>query len=163
MVLGSFTETKVGIAGPLMKDHVPTPIAGEFPFNVQESWLQRNWSPPASTIDGIPFIVIETESAEALHTPLLIRHSKIYAPGIIPFTLVDELFGEIITGLFGPEIKVQLPLPLLGLFPFNVIVFVLQRAWSIPAVAKVGESSIETKTVSTVDAHIPFVIVQVNE
>ena len=66
-------------------------------------------------------------SVEAAQTPLLMVHLKIYTPGIIPVT-VDEGFEDVvIAGEFGPLISDQVPLPITGVFPANVVEVTLHK------------------------------------
>ena len=58
-----------------------------------------------------------------------------------------------------PEITDQIPEPIKGRFPFNVLT-VLQIVWSIPAVAVVGVAWTITETSSKTSAQAPPGIVQ---
>ena len=46
--------------------------------------------------------------------------------------------GVVIVGVFGPETKVQSPVPFTGVFPARVAVVTLHRLWFVPAFEVVG-------------------------
>ena len=65
---------KVGVFGPLFKDHVPVPEGGLFPANVTEVTPEfKHWSGPAfeATAPTLLFTVITTLSDTKLQ-PLII-------------------------------------------------------------------------------------------
>lgn len=109
------------------------------PFNrtVGEN-SQTIWSEPALTVaSSSTEIVIISE--EARHEPLEIVHCKTAeAPIISPVTSDVGEDGVVIVAV--PEITVQLPVPVTGVFPARIVVVKLHKFWSGPASAAVTGS-----------------------
>ena len=58
---------------------------------------------------------------------------------------VGEL-GVVIVGVFGPETKVQRPVPFVGVFPAKVAEVTLHKLWFTPALEVVGVGEIRIVT-----------------
>jgi hypothetical protein len=115
----------------------PTPTTGTFAAKVAVV-AQTVWFGPALDTVGKLSLVMVTFEIEFGQTPLLIVHLKTFAPtpkAVMP--VVGEV-GVVIKP--APEIKVQLPVPTAGVFPFMVYV-VAQMVVLLPAAAIVGFAS----------------------
>ena len=74
---------------------------------------------------------------------------------------VAELGVEMV-GVFGPETKVQSPVPFVGVFPAKVAVVTLHKLWFTPALDVVGVGEIRIDTVEVLGVQLPLEIVHWN-
>ena len=114
-------------------------MVGVFPASEAELALHKTWSGPARETVGGKSTVRITSSEEGGQTPLDIVQVNVFAPADSPETEEDEFEGFAI--IPEPEVKVQFPVPDIGLFPFRFVV-VLQIFASNPARAVLGSASI---------------------
>ena len=131
-----------GELGPLTNDQIPFPETGVLPVREAVVLLHKFWSVPALAVVGFGAIVICNWSELVLQGELAIDQSKMYVPAISPVT---EVFGELAlvrVGEFGPLTNVQVPFPATGVFPERVVVVLLHKFWSVPALAIVGIGAI---------------------
>ena len=99
--------------------------------------------------------LIMTESTEVGQEPLEIVHVKVVeAPAISPVTPDAGKAGEVIVAV--PETTVHNPVPTAGVLPASVVVVILHRFWSGPALAVVGSWSTVMMTESTEPGHEPL-------
>ena len=117
------------------------------------------WSAPALASDVLLSIVIETVSFEGVQVPLVIVHSKTFAPIDKPVTA--DVGDDTVVTIAPPEITAQFPDPNIGELAAKVAIVVLHKVWSFPAFAIVGRGSTIMVTESTLGVQVPFVIVQV--
>lgn len=98
---------------------------------------------------------------EGVQFPNRMIHSKVYAPVINPVTLVDGAVESAITGVFGPLMNRQTPVPNAGVLADKVVEVTTQRSWSGPAYAVLGPVTIVIATLEEV-TQVPFVMVHRN-
>ena len=92
-------------------------------------------------------MIISTSSVEAAHDPLVIVQRKVAVPDAAkPVTPEVGELGVLMVAV--PEITVQLPVPVAGVFPANVAVVPSHVAFiSVPAADTVGTASTVTEVV----------------
>ena len=98
-----------------------------------------------------------TWSLEAGHVPFEMVHWKTFAPTDKPVTADVGEFKFVIVPV--PEIRVHAPVPVVGIFPANVV-DEEQLVWSGPAVDVVGLEYTMIVTSSKETGHVPFEVVQ---
>lgn len=104
-------------------------------------------------------MVITTSSEEEGQNPLaIVQRNVTDVPATKPVIVVVGDDGVVIVAV--PDTTVQVPLPVVDVFPSNAYEVALQRVVSAPALATVGSSS-TVITISSVDeTHVPLFIVQ---
>ena len=100
--------------------HEPLPMAAILPPIIAALLIQIVWSAPAIGAVGNEFTVICILEVEGAQAPLLISHSNKFTPKPIFVTVVVADVADVIVPL--PEIKLQLPTPILGTFPLIIAV-----------------------------------------
>ncbi len=125
------------VAVPATTVHVPFPMAGVFPFNVEveEQIVESN---PALEIVGNGSTYIATVSIDGRQVPFVVVQTNKFVPTLNPVTPVFAASGVVTAPL--PEMTVQLPVPITGTFPLMVDVEE-QIVESKPAFAVVGNGS----------------------
>ena len=113
-------------------------------------------SVPAFAIVGIASTLISTSSTDAGQDPLVIVHWNVFVPIPNPVTGEVAEVGVVIVPL--PETSVQIPEPIVGMFPFNKE-NEAQIVESNPALAIVIDGFTINETVSEEVGHVPFEIV----
>lgn len=104
---------------PEINVQLPVPIAGTFAAIVAEL-AQTDCVGPALDAVGFGVLIMATVDVEGGHTPLLIVHAKMLVPVAIPVKPVFVNVGVVIVA--APETKLQVPIPITGVFPFSVAV-----------------------------------------
>jgi hypothetical protein len=97
-----------------------------------------------------------TSSVEGAHVPFEIVHRNVFVPGLNPVT--PDVGEEGVVTVPVPEIVIQIPVPVTGVFPASVAV-VVQTDWSVPAAAVVGKFSRSIIMSSVEGGHVPLEIV----
>jgi len=143
---------------PAITVQVPAPVVGVFPARFVDV-EQTVTSGPALATVGDASRVIVTVSLDEGHVPLLMVHTKVFAPTLNPVTPEVGLPAVVTDAL--PTITVQAPVPTAGAFPARVAL-VAQTDWSGPAAAVVGDGSRVIVTVSLVDPQPGLLIVHTN-
>jgi hypothetical protein len=101
---------------------MPVPNGGFIALSVTETELTHTLtSAPALATDGGGLTVIFTVSTEEGQTPLVIVHTNRFCPLIKLLTEVEEEPGDTIVA--GDAITDQEPVPTIGIFADNVVVF----------------------------------------
>lgn len=111
---------KVGdaiVPAPDINVQLPVPIAGVFPASVAKLAHTDCDGPAFATVGG-KFRVTETVDDDEGQTPLPMVHWKTFTPTPSDVKAEFGALGEVITP--EPEIKVHVPVPTAGTFPFNV-------------------------------------------
>ena len=115
VVTGEVGELIVPV--PEISVHVPVPVTGVFAaIVVTES--QSVWSGPAAAVVGTGSRVIVTSSKDGGQVPFEIVQRNTFAPTPNPVTPDAGEFGDVIVPF--PEISVQVPVPVDGVFPASV-------------------------------------------
>ena len=74
--------------------------------------------PALAKLGGVEETVTVTTEVDARQVPFDIVHINVYVPGTVPCTnVLGELGASIVTG--APPTCVQVPIPIVGAFPFN--------------------------------------------
>lgn len=120
VVVGLFGETIV--PAPAITLQTPVPAVGVLAAIVADEVTQTVWSGPAAAIEGTAFVIIVMFETEEAQGGLLMDHVSTVIPGVNPVTVVFRTNGFVIVP--EPETKTHIPVPLAGLFPFNVAVAV---------------------------------------
>ena len=126
-----------GVKVPVpVDDQVPVVLPSVMlPVNAASEGLQMDWSGPAFTT-AFSSTNIFTLSA-LLHTPWVIVHFNMTeSPIMSPVIPEAGDAGVVIVAV--PEITVQFPVPVAGIFPESVAVVTLHNILSVPAIAVVG-------------------------
>lgn len=122
---------------PLTTVQNPVPTTGTFPFNVEEN-AQIAESIPALAVVGKASTKIVTVSDVEGQVPLEMVHTNVLMPLLIP--VMPHVGEEGDVNVPVPTTVVQSPLPMVGVFPFNVEV-AEQMVESKPAFAAEGNGS----------------------
>ena len=107
----------VTVALPAITVHAPVPTVGKFPAN-EVAAEQTTSSGPAFEVVGEASRVIVTVSFVDGQTPLLMVHTKLFAPADNPETPDAESPGVVTVAL--PAMTVHAPVPTVGAFPASV-------------------------------------------
>jgi hypothetical protein len=137
--------------------HSPVPLIGLLPANIAVV-KQVVWFIPATDGVGLANLVIVTVLSLGAQAPFEIVHLNTLAP--MP-KLDTLLLFEV--GLFtvpAPLTNAHTPVPIVATLPFKLAV-VAQTDWSVPALEVEGASRRMIVMVLTLDAQVPFEIVQV--
>ena len=111
----------VGVEGPLTKVHVPVPTVGVLPAIVADPpVVQIVWSGPAFDVVGDATNVMTTLSVVAVHGALAIVHVFVYTPTTDAVAVEVEEFALENVDVPGPEVCVQVPVPVVGVLPASV-------------------------------------------
>lgn len=100
-----------------------------------------------------------TVSVEAIQVPLEMVQTNVFVPILSPVTL--DVGDEVVAMVPAPETTLQLPVPIIGVFPFNDEIDE-QMVESLPAFAAVGNASTKMDTVSEEEGQVPLAMVQTN-
>jgi hypothetical protein len=112
-------------------------------------------------MDPISNIVITTSSKESGQLALEMVQRNVADDPITRFVTAE--FGELgVVIVAVPATTLQVPIPVVGLFPAKLVVVTLHKPWSGPALAAVGNASMVIVTSSDEDAHAPLLIVHLN-
>lgn len=151
----------VMVPGPEIFTHAPTPAVGVLPASVVEPVLtQTVWSTPALAMEGTALPTTIMLSKVAAHGAFEIVHLKVLLPTPKPVIVVTGLVGVVIVP--EPPIKVQSPVPAVGVLAAIVALELTQTVWSPPAVAIEGKAFVVIVTLSTDDVQGKFEIDQVS-
>ena len=126
---------------PEIIDQVPTPIVAVFPANVVLAELIHTvWFGPAmAMLERLSTWILMVDVVVG-QTPFEIFHCKTLIPKLAPVTAVVGLFGETIVAL--PLITDQVPTPVVGVFPANIVDgLLIQSVWLAPAEEILGAGS----------------------
>ena len=91
---------------------------------------------------------------------VIVQVNVALVPAAIPVTPELNKAGDVIVAV--PLVTVQIPDPIVGLFPAKVNVDRLHWAIAVPALDTVGKASLVRTTVDDDGGQVPLVIVQVN-
>jgi hypothetical protein len=128
---------------PLIFVQTPVPIVGVFAAKVtvvKPQVAALVWSGPALAVVGFWLKVTFTSSVEAVQGELEIVHRSTYAVPAVPVKVVFRTAGSAKLPPV-PLTTLHIPVPTLGLLPFNVTCVkpqVAKLVWSAPALAVVG-------------------------
>jgi len=148
----------VTVAAPATTVHVPVPEVGVFPAKVDVITLHKIWSGPAAAEDGVEATVMFTSSVDAGQDALEIVHLSVTdEPAESPVTVDVGDAGVVMVQ--EPETIDQVPVPVVGVLPANIVLVTLHKLWSGPASATVGAASTVTTTSSEVEPQLPLEIV----
>ena len=100
-----------------------------------------------------------TSSVLAAQAPLLMVHRKVLVPPMVrPVTA--EVYDPTVVTVAVPAITLQVPLPVTGRLPSNIVVLTLHKLWSLLAADTVGKSATLITTSSVLLAHEPLLMLQ---
>jgi hypothetical protein len=138
------------VAVPVTTVHAPVPLVGVLPARVAVA-AHTVWSAPALDAVSPPLTVMITSSVDEVQPALAIVHLKVFAPTPNPVNPEVGLDGVVIVAV--PDIKVQVPVPVVAVLPARVAVDA-HTVWSGPALDVVGVADL-VMTTSSVDAVHP--------
>jgi hypothetical protein len=150
------------VMSPLLRttDQTPVPTAGVFAARVVEVTLQRFCAGPAAATVGEASVLTVTLSDDAVHAPLVMVHLRTEESPIVKLArVVSGLFGKSMVAV--PEMRVQVPVPTVAVFPASVAVVTLHKAMSAPALAVVGSWSTWMLMVSVAAVQVPLLTVHI--
>ena len=128
------------VAVPDTKDQVPLPIPGALPSRTVVVILHNPWPAPASEVVGGASMVTTTSSSDEGQKALEMVHFKVTVAPITRSDMVDV--GEVAEIIVAePETRVQVPIPVIGLFPERSVLVTLHKDISVPASAVDGGAS----------------------
>ena len=111
----------VTVAPPAITVQTPVPDVGVLPDNVAVVTVSHCvWSNPASAIVASASTLIVTSSEDAAQTPFVIVQLNTFAPTPNPVTPEVGEEGVVIVPV--PDVNVQIPVPVTGVFPASVAV-----------------------------------------
>lgn len=136
--VGSVVFTRIAV--PLTTVQLPVPTIGVLPVSVAVVTSQSIWSTPVMATVGKESTLTITSSTELGHIPLLIVHCRVVPDGMA--NPVNPLLGsfELVT-VAVPLTTLHKPFPTVAAFADSVVLATLQRDWSTPALATVGDAS----------------------
>lgn len=132
--VGLVTVVIVGVVGPLTIPHMPVPVVMVLAASVVEVVVvQMEMSAPAFGVVGDAVTVSDTLDAFEGQAPFEMVQVNPYTPGVRFVTVLLFCVGVVITAPPGPEICVQVPVPIVGTLPFSVSDVPPQKLWLAPA------------------------------
>jgi hypothetical protein len=152
------SDASVIVALPEVTDHIPVPTVGVFPVKVVVVTLHKFWFPPLLDTVGGSELKTVISSNESGQVPLAIVQRRVTSvPGVRPVIGVFSSFISVIVAV--PLSTVHVPVPTIAVFPARLVEVTLQRVWSTPASAVVGDWSTVIVTSENDGAHTPFEMV----
>ena len=141
------------VALPETTLQTPVPVVGLFPANVKLP-VQFVMSEPALEVVGKASFLIITSSKDDVHVPLVIVQRNVaLVPAVTPVTVVVAEDAVVIVAV--PDIKLQDPVPVVGVFAAIVNVPLLHCVISTPAFETVGTEETIIVPVTTCPAQLP--------
>jgi hypothetical protein len=149
------------VPAPEINVQLPVPIAGVFPAMVAK--LAHNvWFGPALAVVGTASASIKTVDVDGAQTPLLIVHINTFGILVLVPNAVTPEFGNVGDAIVpAPDINVQLPVPMAGVFPASVAKLA-HTDCDGPAFATVGGKFRVTETVDDDEGQTPLPMVHWN-
>jgi hypothetical protein len=151
-------EGVVTVPLPEITVHIPVPTDGIFAFREEEDEQSVESNPALAGVENGSILIV-TVSEEEGQDAFVIVHTNVFVPTFIPVTA--EVAEEGAVKVPVPAITDHMPVPTVGMFPFNDDEGE-QIVESNPANAVVVDGLTVIETVSTEEGQEPFVIVHTN-